>query len=340
MNKKQNYTDRPPRKFLAFAGMEVEKAQSQGKYSTAGNYITAASRFRQFLLSRQLKDVTFRQTDALLILDFESWLHQQGLCRNSCSAYLRTLQTVWSRAVRMGVAPGGVSPFEHTYRGISRTRKRAVTPDDICRLRQLDIAACLQSEVRARVPVDGKRFQEHLQRLLQSRDFFLFSFCCRGMPFVDMAYLQRTSIVDGVISYARRKTGQRLQIHIEPAIQTIIDRYACDSSPYVFPILTEATDERLMHRQYTQALHRYDRTLHELGRMLGGLPLTSYVSRHTWASTAYERHVPLSIICQGMGHNNERTTEIYLKSIDNAQVDRANREMLNDLFGDPLKESL
>ena len=54
---------------------------------------------------------------------------------------------------------------------------------------------------------------------------FMFSFYCRGMSFVDMAYLQQEDIRDGMIHYRRRKTGQTYSVRIIPEEQSILAPY-------------------------------------------------------------------------------------------------------------------
>ena len=76
-----------------------------------------------------------------------------------------------------------------------------------------------------------------------------------------------------------------------------------------------------------------------LGGMLGGLKLTSYVSRHSWASAARQQNVPLSVISQSMGHDSEKTTEIYLKSLECNVINKTNHDLLNHVFHDAKKNS-
>ena len=54
------------------------------------------------------------------------------------------------------------------------------------------------------------------------------------------------------------------------------------------------------------------------------IPLTLYVARHSWASAAKAKGIPLSVISEGMGHDSEATTQIYLSSLDTSVVDKAN----------------
>ena len=57
-------------------------------------------------------------------------------------------------------------------------------------------------------------------------------------------------------------------------------------------------------------------------------PLTMYVARHSWASAAKAKNIPLAVISEGMGHESEATTKIYLASIETTVVDRANKMIL------------
>lgn len=56
-----------------------------------------------------------------------------------------------------------------------------------------------------------------------------------------------------------------------------------------------------------------------------------YVARHSWASAAQAKGIPVSVISEGMGHHTEATTRIYLASLDTSAVDRANAVILNSL---------
>ncbi|MFR9576860.1 MAG: hypothetical protein SNI54_06505 [Rikenellaceae bacterium] len=62
------------------------------------------------------------------------------------------------------------------------------------------------------------------------------------------------------------------------------------------------------------------------------MPLTMYVARHSWASAARAKNIPISVISEGMGHDSETTTQIYLASLDTSVVDKANSVILKALW--------
>jgi integrase len=149
------------------------------------------------------------------------------------------------------------------------------------------------------------------------------------MSFVDIAYLKRENIVKGEIRYCRRKTGQLIRIRIEPCIQNIIDKYSNDMSlDYVFPIL----EKRLKSVKYNTSLKNLNNSLLKISELLSlDPPVTTYVARHTWATMARRGGVPVSTISECMGHTSEKTTQIYLSSIEQKSIDDANRLVIHSL---------
>ena len=157
----------------------------------------------------------------------------------------------------------------------------------------------------------------------------MFSFFCRGMSFVDIVFLKKRAISNGVIGYFRHKTDQWLQVSLTPQLRAILDKYDSDSA-YVFPVLDGADDWQL-HRQYRTVLERVNRNLKRLGSICGiNAILTTYVARHTWATLAKELGTPTAVISEGLGHTTEKTTRIYLKEFDHKVVDKVN-ELVSQL---------
>lgn len=160
-----------------------------------------------------------------------------------------------------------------------------------------------------------------------ARDMFMFSFYTRGMSFVDMAYLEKANLQNGILTYRRRKTGQQLTIRWEKCMEEIVKKYPPNGSAYLLPIIKKQGNER---KQYANALHLANYRLKDLSGMLElQRPLTMYVARHSWASAAKARNIPLSVISEGMGHGSEKTTQIYLASLEASVVDKANKMILD-----------
>ena len=270
----------------------IAQLQQMGKQRTSETYRCTLKSFLQF---REDKDVLLEDIDSDLMLMYEAYLQNKGLTKNSTSFYMRILRAVYNRAEEKDLTTNR-NPFKHVYTGIDKTIKRAIPLKAIKQIKNFDLT---------------------LQPSLDfARDMFLFSFYTRGMSFIDMAYL-------------RRKTGQQLFIRWERCMQEIVEKYDTDyCSPYLLPILKYPYDRS----QYKNMLYRTNKSLKEIARMVGlSIPLTLYVARHSWASIAKSKNIPISVISEGMGHDSEMTTQIYLASFDNAVVDRANAQILKDL---------
>lgn len=292
---------------LAWMGELQEEMKSRGRLGTARTYLRTMRSLSAFL---EGKDISLSEIDDKLVSDYEHWLRLRGVTRNSSSFYMRVLRSIHNKGIARGYAPQS-SPFGNVYTGVDRTDKRAVGEDVLIRLKRLDLSAS--------------------PHLALSRDVLIFSYAMRGMAFVDIAFLRRCDVQGDAIVYSRKKTGQRMRVRIEPCIREIIDRYIDEGWEYVFPFITSG-DAEVARRQYESALNYHNRKLKAIEKMVGeGISLSSYTARHSWATAARRHGVPLSVISAGMGHDSERTTQIYLDSIENEAVDKANKELLDAL---------
>ena len=111
-------------------------------------------------------------------------------------------------------------------------------------------------------------------------------------------------------------------------MQEIVKKYDNPQSEYLLPIIKLMNGNE--RTQYQNAMCMINRKLKIVGNMIGvQLPLTMYTARHSWASVAKNKNVPISVISEGMGHDSELTTQIYLASLDTAVVDKANSMILD-----------
>lgn len=277
-----------------------------GKVRTSETYIATLNSFRRF---REKRDLSLDKIDSDMMLEYEAYLKKCGITPNTSSFYMRNLRAVYNRAVEKNLVTQ-CFPFKYVYTGVDKTIKRAVPLKVIRQLKNMDFSLNPASDF--------------------ARDMFLFSFYTRGMSLVDMAYLKKKDLADGILSYNRRKTGKKLFIKWERQMQELVDKYNTESSIYLLPIIKQPnSDER---KQYIYAGHNINRSLKCIGQKLElSLPLTMYSARHSWASIAKSKNVPLSVICDGMGHDSETTTRIYLASLYNTAIDKANRLILKSL---------
>ena len=296
---------------FTFFRQQIAKKEQMQCVGTKNNYTNAVNRFIEF---RNQKDLTFSQMTADMMEMYQAWLWNRGVGQNTVSFYLRTLRTLHHKAVEAGQATSN-DIFAHVQTANVRTAKRAISVNDIRKIEKLDLPRG--------------------SSLDKARDMFLFSFYLRGMAFVDMAFLKKSDLKCGLVSYNRRKTHQNLNIEWIKPMQAIINKYAeqTKDSPYMLPILTGK--ETSPYTQYRKVEYNTNYNLKKIGKMIGlKIPLTTYVARHTWASIALHMNIPIATISEGMGHNSYKTTQIYLESIDVATINEANKRIIRKILKD------
>lgn len=280
----------------------IAQLKQLGKIRTSETYTATLKSFMAF---RESQDVPLDGISSDMMLLYEAHLKTRDVSMNTISFYMRNLRAVYNRAVEKGLTPQN-NPFRHVYTGVDKTIKRAIPIKEIKALKELDLSLKPSLDF--------------------ARDMFMFSFYTRGMSFIDMAYLKKSDLQNGILTYRRRKTGQQLSIKWEKCMEDIVSKYPKNQTDYLLPIIKETVNER---RQYDNALHLVNYHLKDLSSMLKlQRPLTMYVARHSWASAAKAKNIPLSVISEGMGHDSEATTQIYLASLETSVVDKANKMIL------------
>lgn len=281
----------------------ISRLHELHKVRTAETYTAALNSFMKF---RDGADILLSNITSDVMIGYEAYLKHKGIIMNTISFYTRILRAVYNRAVEQEIIEQRY-PFRHVYTGVDKTIKRALSLKCIKQIKEADFTMN--------------------NNMGFARDMFLFSFYTRGMSFVDMAYLRKKDLSNGVLTYRRRKTGQQLHIKWEKCMQAILDRYPTNKTQYLLPIINEeVADERYFYQQTLARVNRY------LKKMVNTIdlqtPITMYSARHSWASIARSKNIPISVISEGMGHDSEATTQIYLASLDTAIVDRANSMIL------------
>lgn len=299
----REYVSQQP--FFAYMQSVIDRLEKECRTGTSEKYRSAMRSFERFHGSQNLMLYEVKPEH---IEDYQHWLTDNGVSMNTISFYMRILRAVFNRAAKQKLIEHN-HLFQSVYTGIGETPKRAIELSCIQRIKDLDL-------------------HEHTNLEL-ARDLFLFSFYCRGMAFVDMAYLKKTDAANGYLTYNRHKTKQQLIIKWEPQMQKIVEKYQTDT-PFLLPIIKN--NEESEYSQYKRMNKNVCRWLKIVGKKANiNSELTIYVARHSWSSIAKQRNHSISTISKALGHTSEKTTQIYLASLDNSVVDDANNDILSEL---------
>jgi integrase len=271
-------------------------------------------------------DVPLDRVTVAFCHEWEQTLRATGIKEITLSLRFRTLRAVLNQAIAAGLVKPTAYPFARTVAEKHKlqvgkfdvsTGKRAISRDELRNLEALPTAT-------------------DRQRL--AKDVFLFSFYGGGINFVDLAQLRWRDLSGAAVGtghpdrlhYVRQKTGGKFSLRLLAPAAAIVAAYRpltfATPASYVFPVLDSA--KHLSPAQVNNRLHKVlgqvNSDLKALGQLAGiATPLTTYVARHTFATTLRMSGAGTAVISQAMGHKSEAVTAVYLDSFASELVDTA-----------------
>lgn len=297
--------------FIQYAELQISRKRKIGKEGIAEAYRSTCASLKRYIetFPGKVQDVQILDIDYRFVLGYKDFLYMQGVSENTVNYYLRNFRTIYNAAANEGYKVSKDNPFTHIHTKVCRTVKRALGKESMKRLLLLQLSDCPDLEF--------------------VRDLYLFSFYAQGMSFVDIVFLEKKSISNGLLIYSRHKSKQLIYIVITPQMQDLMNKYSNDSE-YVFPIIDVSDNKMSLYKQYRSALCRVNRYLKRISIELDiEIPLTTYTARHTWATLARDTGAPLSVISAALGHTSEEMTRIYLKDFDQNTLAKVNSLVTN-----------
>lgn len=295
--------------FFGFTQEQIDELVKAGRIGTARSYKGISDILRKYVKGR---DLIFPEITYDFLKKFEAHHISKGNSYNGLSVYIRAIRALFNKAIKSSVVEKELYPFDDYKIKSVPTQKRALDWEYLKTIIELVIAP------------------EH--PCFHARNYFVASYMMYGMNFTDMAYLKKEDIKNGRIKYRRRKTSKLYDIKLTAALETILSYYIeqTPQSEYIFPILKRNTP-LLESKDIQWARKRYNKKLKELAELCSiNENLTSYVSRHSFATQAMLKEIPLNAISTMLGHSSLKTTEIYLKSLPTNVLDDYNERVLNN----------
>lgn len=286
----------------------IKDMVKQNRIGNARSYENVLREVKKF---RAQHDFTFNELNYAFLKRFEADYLSRGLSENGLAVYMRTIRAIYNRAVKDGDADKEAYPFERYVIKTKPTKKRAISMNAIQRIVALSYKAGAG--------------------LFEARNVFLMSFYLMGAPFMDLAYLKLSNIVDGRVQYKRQKTGKFYDIKISDNLKPIIAYYTQgkENDDYLLPYVKRSalTDQ---YKDVLWARKRYNKRLGQIAIDAGiQEKLTSYVSRHSFASIANNMAVPVTAISEMLGHQKLSTTQVYLAGLTKDTIDSYNEKIIS-----------
>lgn len=288
----------------------ILEMEEKGKVSNRDVYKQTKGLLENF---NKRKHLMFADINYKFLKGFEIYLFSRGCTGGGVHFYMRTLRAIVNEAIRRGYLPQELYPFSRQF------NKNGYS------------IAHLKSEAKPRslsiIDIEKvKKFScKDYKHLEKSWQYFMFSYYARGMNFADMAKLEWTDIYNERVTYSRSKTKKSLNIKISEPIRRILSNFEGMHKRYIFPILNDLhqTEQQKKDRIH-KCLRQFNNDLKEMAKILDiNVPLTSYVARHSYATTLKNKGIDVTIISEGLGHSDITTTKAYLKNFETDIIDKA-----------------
>ena len=293
----------------------IEDLKQKGRIGNSYAYLNSYNTLRNFNKGKKL-NYTFSHIDVPFCKKFEDWMRSKGNKDTTLSYQFRTLRATYNKAIEAKIVAREKNPFiEYKLSHFNtKTIKRALSKNDILKIINADCTG-----------------QSKLRQL--THDLLSFSYLCGGISFVDIANLTRQNIVEDRLIYQRQKTHGNINLLLSKEASTIIEKYSTyqQKAEYLFPIL-----HCKRHITPMQKSNRVHKICHQVNTELRTFAqelkitaeVTTYVARHSFATILKKSGVNIGIISQALGHQDIKTTQIYLSKFDNEQVDEAMKNLL------------
>lgn len=286
--------------------------EQDGNPGYASTFTNAANALRRFTGG---KDLRFADLTPSKLESFAKFLSREGCAAGGVAAYMRTVRVVVNKAIKEGTMAREAYPFKTARnegfdmaKWKSTHKPRALDAEDMDKLKAF--------------PFDK------YPHLAQSVRLFLFGYYARGMNFADMAKLKPSDLRKGRITYTRSKTrrageGAVISLPLSAPLAEILEHFADHEGPYLFPILgREHVTPKQQWNRTRKCLKELNADMKEAAEVVGiEEVLTSYVLRHTYATTQKESGVDVGLISELMGHSSVDVTKAYLRKFPAETLD-------------------
>ncbi|WP_367770731.1 site-specific integrase [Flavobacterium sp. WC2421] len=296
--------------FKSFSDNLIYQMLEITKTGNALVYQTALNRFVDFYGK---DDFVFTDINYSVLKQFEHHLLLAGLKLNSISNYIRTIRAIYNKAIKLKVVDRSFYPFYDISIKSEKTTKRAVLKEDLYK-----ILLCKET---------GHTITS------KSLNLFFLSFYLRGISFTDLAYLTPLNIIDGRLTYKRRKTHKNYSIKLFPEALSIIFQFNVVGSKYLLPILPNDVPEDTIRAKkiISQCIKTTNKYLKRLSIANDFCtPITTYTSRHSFATIAKRLGYSNELIAEALGHEyGNKITNIYLDAFETKVIDEMHFKVMD-----------
>lgn len=289
----------------------INQLKHEGRIRTAYSYGCTLSSLKKFYTKEVLP---FEKITKEFLNDYSRWMTENGKSDTTIGIYARQLRTIFNKrpeGLNHLPKPFGEKGFQIPT---SAGRKIALQIDDLKKVFEFE-------------PEPGTPDAKYL-------DFWKLQYLLSGVNITDLCLLRYSNIQGNFIVFERHKTkrtrkkSELIRIPINDKIRELIEKYSQkrnNEKTLVFPVLTDkmTPEERDAKIQYLAKA--ISKTIKRIALKLGIDPdiaakLTSYSSRHSYASMLMKKGAPIAFISKQLGHSSMEVTSNYLSSFEDTHL--------------------
>lgn len=310
---------------LYFYKKRIKELIDNNQFSSHRHYISSSKMLKKYFGNSNRID--FREITSNQLDKYERWLIDRGLSLSTVRCYTVATRAIFRTAQSEGAIPLDIYPFgPNGYQiPIGRNIKKALKINEIEKIYNY--------------------VADEFSKKDEARDMWLFSYFMNGANIADISRLRYRNIDGDFITFIRKKTektSKRLKpisVPVTNEITRIINKWGNkDKSPdnYVFNILNDNMNEKMKYDKNLSYIQMLNKNMKEIGKELDiEKPITTYTARHSFSTVLKRSGVSTEFIGESLGHNDFRTTELYLDSFE----DDMKKEFANHLTSFKNKES-
>ncbi len=295
--------------FLDYMRLQLQDYLTNGQIGTYDKNKSVVNKIERFLELNNNKDITIDKIDSNFINAYEFYIRKElNNSTNTVGKDLKFIKKVINQAIRENIIEVDDHPFNFIKIKSSKTEKNYLEEAELQLIENFELAYKSKQDIY--------------------RDLFLFSCECGGIRIGDLLKLNKKQFDGTYLDFTINKTSRQVHLKVPNKAKAIIEKYWNDKSPnnLIFPLLKREinlSDIKVEDRFLCNYSLQVNKGIQEIAKKAGVYKKFSFhASRHTFATRALIKKIPIEIVQRILGHASIKETLIYAKII-NAELDDA-----------------
>lgn len=295
--------------FIVYFEGYIQSLEQERRVGTLRKVKSLLRKFKEFI---KVADLSFAEFDLELLKKYDGYLKGLGNKQNTIHANLKVFRKLFNDAVREDIIEIQYDPFQKFKIKKESVEKIFLTEEEL---------AAFEA-----VKVSSPTVKVH-------QDMFVFACYAGGIRISDLLKLRWENFDGSHIQIFIQKTKNHLSINLPNKAKEILERYKPKEKAegYIFPVLKnedDHNDPQILLKKVTSATAYANKNLKSLAKSAKiAKTVTFHSSRHTFATRALAKKMPVTHVSKIMGHSNLQVTMGYAKIV-NKDLDEA-MELLN-----------